>query len=204
VRCAADKPSLQTALGFYWTEGRSGVGLTIDGIPPLKGGSGLGIPSAPAVLFQDGEVRMPSLSACEGLQGFETGWTAAARLNGEKNPRWRLLGNAVSVPVASWVASRIRSPAEPLALETFALQAGNRWPDAAYNIGNGRIGVKASDKPIARYAKSIVEFRDDSWLLLSDRALNGFLSRASEGGLRFPNGFLDTVRRADRKTAAAA
>jgi DNA (cytosine-5)-methyltransferase 1 len=47
------KPNLQVPLGFYWTEGRSGIGLTVDGIPPLKVGSALGIPSAPAVLFPD-------------------------------------------------------------------------------------------------------------------------------------------------------
>ena len=31
-------PSLNQPLGFYWTEGRSGVGLAVDGIPPLKPG----------------------------------------------------------------------------------------------------------------------------------------------------------------------
>ena len=30
------KPALKTPLGFYWTEGRSGVGLTVDGIPASK------------------------------------------------------------------------------------------------------------------------------------------------------------------------
>src|SRR5215216_3158486 len=42
--------TLRRPLGFYWTEGRSGVGLTVDGVPPLKVGPSLGIPSAPAVL----------------------------------------------------------------------------------------------------------------------------------------------------------
>ena len=45
-------PSLKDPLGFYWTEGRSGIGLTVDGIPPLKAGSALGIPSPPASCFQ--------------------------------------------------------------------------------------------------------------------------------------------------------
>jgi DNA (cytosine-5)-methyltransferase 1 len=197
-------PTLEVPLGFYWTEGRSGVGLTVNGIPPLKGGSSLGIPSAPAVLFPDGEVLMPSLSACESLQGFEKGWTAAAATDGARGPRWRLLGNAVSVPVASWVASRIRSPGDPLSLESFALDDSSRWPDAAYNIGKGRIGVKASDKPIAAAARSIDDYRDAGWHLLSDRALTGFLSRAVEGGLRFPIGFLDAVARANRRAKKAA
>jgi DNA (cytosine-5)-methyltransferase 1 len=37
-------------LGFYWTEGRSGIGLTADAVPPLKAGSTIGIPSPPAIL----------------------------------------------------------------------------------------------------------------------------------------------------------
>ena len=91
-RPALPKPDLSVPLGFYWTEGRSGVGITIDGIPPLKVGSSLGIPSALAVLFPDGEVLMPSLRACEQLQGFPAGWTDSA-INGEKNDaRWRLVG----------------------------------------------------------------------------------------------------------------
>src|ERR1700752_1062926 len=36
-------------VGFYWTEGLRGLGLAIDAVPTLKGGSGLGIPSPPAV-----------------------------------------------------------------------------------------------------------------------------------------------------------
>src|SRR5260370_2338779 len=73
--CTRPKPHLGKPLGFYWTEGRSGIGVTVDGIPPLKGGSALGIVSAPAVLFPDGEVLMPSLEVCERLQGFAAGRT---------------------------------------------------------------------------------------------------------------------------------
>ena len=39
-------PSLDKPVGFYWTEGRSGIGLTVDGIPPLKVGSGARYPVA--------------------------------------------------------------------------------------------------------------------------------------------------------------
>jgi DNA (cytosine-5)-methyltransferase 1 len=194
---SVDKP-----LGFYWTEGRSGIGITVDGIPPLKGGSGLGIPSAPAVLFPDGAVLMPSLSACERLQGFAPGWTAVPG-GFERRPEWRLLGNAVSVPVAAWVASRLAQPKEPLQLDTQKLEAGTRWPDAAYNDGNGRVSVKASDKPMAVAGQSIVTFRDESWLELSERALNGFIGRALEGGLHFPPGFLKAVQRAKQRKIAA-
>jgi DNA (cytosine-5)-methyltransferase 1 len=198
------KPTLEKPLGFYWTEGRSGVGITVDGIPPLKGGSGVGIPSAPAVLFPDGAVLMPSLFACERLQGFEPGWTSVPRDNIARHPEWRLLGNAVSVPVAAWVASRLAYPGSFLHLDTSVLESGTRWPEAAFNTGNGRMVVKASDKPIAHVTPSITEFRDDSWIQLSERALTGFIDRALDGGLRFPPGFINAVRQAQRRRAVAA
>lgn len=194
------KPDLKKPLGFYWTEGRSGVGFTIDGIPPLKVGSALGIPSAPAVLFPDGEVLTPSLETCERLQGFTPGWTIVdAQHSATRNPKWRLVGNAVTVPVAKWVAERLKSPGVILDFVRVPLNGQSRWPDAAWNVGRGRFGIKASDKPISMIGPSISEFRDSSWMKLSDRALDGFITRANEGGLWMPKGFLSALRKADRK-----
>ena len=203
----ASTPDLKHPLGFYWTEGRSGIGLTVDGIPPLKAGSALGIPSPPAVLFPDGEVLIPSLRSCENLQGFPTGWTDVAGGNTDhtgRNPEWRLVGNAVSVPVARWVAERIKTPGTTLKFSQKAMESGDRWPEAAWNVGEGRVGIAASDKPVAKKAPSISVFRDSSWSRLSSRALNGFIRRAEEGCLRMPNEFLDKLRRAERKTPKAA
>lgn len=194
------KPDLTKPLGFYWTEGRSGVGFTIDAIPPLKVGSTLGIPSAPAVLFPDGEVFTPGLDTCERLQGFPSGWTdVAGRDDGRRNPGWRMVGNAVSVPVARWVAERIKKPGDVLGFARAALEENQRWPDAAWNVGEGRTAVTATDKPISVPRPSISEFRDSTWSQLSDRALDGFITRASEGGLWMPEGFLDALRKAGRK-----
>lgn len=192
---AAAAFSLEEPLGFYWTEGRSGVGFTSDGVPPLKVGSSLGISSQPAVLFPDGEVLKPSIEAGEQLQGFPQGWTC---VGSDEKARWRLVGNAVSVPVARWVAGRLRSPGAVLDFERAPLRAGQRWPDAAWNIGEGRVGVSASDKPLQVQRPSVSEFRTSSWTRLSDRALDGFIRRAVEGGLRMPDGFLAKLRKAKR------
>jgi DNA (cytosine-5)-methyltransferase 1 len=197
-----EERTLSRPLGFYWTEGRSGVGLTIDGIPPLKVGSSLGIPSAPAILFEDGEVLMPSLSGCERLQGFPIGWTNMPNQIGRK-PEWRLIGNAVSVPVARWVAERIKSPGLTKAFAEVEIIGGKKWPDAAWNVGDGRFGAAASDKPVAFPRESISYFRDDSWTRLSDRALDGFIRRAEAGGLRLPRGFISALKDAKRKPRAA-
>jgi DNA (cytosine-5)-methyltransferase 1 len=190
-------PDLSTPLGFYWTEGRSGLGLTVDGIPPLKIGSAIGIPSPPAVLFPDGEVLLPSLSACERLQGFPVGWTVAGSETLRRGDRWRMIGNAVSVPVAHWVANRIKNPGPPLSLETNLL-VGEKWPNAAWNVGEGRMAVSANDKPLHLDRESIATFRDDRWTRLSARALDGFIQRADQGNLRMPTGFLEALRRAPR------
>ncbi len=193
-------PTLDKPLGFYWTEGRSGIGLTVDGIPPLKVGSSVGIPSAPAVLFPDGEVLMPSLTACERLQGFAPGWTDVhAFVSLKRNPRWRLVGNAVSVPAAQWVAERIKSPSDVVPDFRPASERSRRWADAAWNVGDGRMDVMASDQPITVSRASIENFRDENWTRLSERALAGFVARAVEGGLRVPDGFLDALRVAVRK-----
>lgn len=186
--------NVESPLGFYWTEGRSGVGFTVDGIPPLKVGSGRGIPSAPAVLFPDGEVLVPSLAVCEQLQGFDCDWTTIEPNHGTKvKAQWRMVGNSVSIPVAQWIAERIKSPGTVMDFEQLALNELRRWPSAAWNAGQGRIGIKASDRPVAIACPSISAYRDRTWKPLSDRALNGFIKRAVEGGLRMPTGFLDAL-----------
>ncbi len=194
-----EEAQLDKPIGFYWTEGRSGVGFTVDGIPPLKVGSSLGISSQPAVLFPDGEVLKPGVEASERLQGFARGWTRASA--DDHRARWRMVGNAVSVPVARWVATRIKSPGEILDFKRSSLIDGQKWPDAAWNVGDGRYAVAATDKPISMQRASIESFRDAAWSRLSDRALNGFIRRAMEGGLRMPAGFLTALRRAKRLTA---
>jgi DNA (cytosine-5)-methyltransferase 1 len=112
-----------------------------------------------------------------------------------------MVGNAVSVPVVQWVAERIKLPGVVLDFEQVPFQERRRWPDAAWNIGNGRVGVIASDKPVAIEKPSITEFRDSTWTRLSDRALDGFIRRAVEGKLWTPDGFLEALRKACRKVS---
>lgn len=100
--------------GFYWTEGRSGVGWARNAVPPLKGGSGVGIPSSPAIWFPGRRfIGTLDIRDAERLQGFRAGWTRAAAVDPRpERVRWRLVGNAVSVPVAMWLARRLLQPGE--------------------------------------------------------------------------------------------
>lgn len=199
------KPSIDKPLGFYWTEGRSGVGLTVDGIPPLKVGSAVGIPSTPAVLFPDGEVLTPNPEACARLQGFSSTWIPTRLQLLTRSPVWRLTGNAVSVPVSSWVAHRIAHPgAVRKNLALAEISKDRHWPDAAWNVDGTRVKVQASDKPIRRKLSSIEHFRDDGWRRLSDRALDGFLRRLTEGNLWTPAGFVQALKAAARRPVSTS
>ena len=70
------------AVGFYWTEGRRGLGWAPDAVPTIKGGSSIGIPSPPAIWNPTGSpgqrLVVPQVRDGERLQGFEHGWTAPA------------------------------------------------------------------------------------------------------------------------------
>lgn len=61
----------------------------------------------------DASVRRLTPTECERLQGFSTGWTdldfsVVARGCDTDTLRYQALGNAVSVPVVSWIAERIK------------------------------------------------------------------------------------------------
>jgi DNA (cytosine-5)-methyltransferase 1 len=194
-------PDLSKPVGFYWTEGRSGVGLTRDGIPPLKTGSALGIPSAPAVLFPDGSVETPTIEEAERLQGFPPGWTVAAdRINGRL--RWRLLGNSVSVPIAEWIGRRLADPRPYDSSADERLHKGDRWPTAAWGDGTSRFRSNVSECPLGERS-SLNSFVCRPWKPLSEKALRGFLSRAESSQLRFPVGFLDALHRCLSKVVAS-
>ena len=102
------------ACGFYWTEGIRGLGWAVDAVPTLKGGSTIGIPSSPAILLPSGEVVTPDIRDAERLQGFPSGWTKPAERVAKKGSRWKLVGNAVSVPAAAWVGRRLAKPGSSL------------------------------------------------------------------------------------------
>ena len=65
------------------------------------------------VSYEDA-VRRLTPTECEGLQGFPVGWTtntgaSPIRPADEDSLRYKALGNAVSVPVAQWIAKRLKA-----------------------------------------------------------------------------------------------
>jgi DNA (cytosine-5)-methyltransferase 1 len=127
-RCRAGAPR-----GFYWTEGRSGIGWALNAVPPLKGGSGVGIPCSPAIWFPEQRlIGTLDIRDAERLQGLQAGWTeATAEDHRSERVRWRLVGNAVSVPVSEWLGRRLLEPGEYNDSQDLELDAGGMWPAAA-------------------------------------------------------------------------
>ncbi|MDP8907662.1 MAG: DNA (cytosine-5-)-methyltransferase [Chloroflexota bacterium] len=177
------------ACGFYWTEGIRGLGWAVDAVPTLKGGSTIGIPSPPAIWRAGtGQIVTPDLRDAERLQGFPADWTVAADgvPGRRKTTRWKLVGNAVSVPVARWVGERLTTDDtfDP-ARDTVLVHAA-RWPRAAWGRRGERWAVDVSMWPVARTRPHLHDFLMHEPALLSARATAGFLSRAARGNLRIP------------------
>ena len=188
---------MASPMGFYWTEGRTGHGLTADAIPPLKAGSTLAIPSPPAVLLPSGRVAAPTIEAVERFQGFPRGWTSVLRDKAARRYRWRLLGNAVSVPVAEWIGGRLIEPGHYDVGDDAPLDPNGSWPDAAWNMDRSREGRRVAtgvtEYPVRRRRGRISAFATEHWPNLSERALRGFARRAREGRLTYPPGFLNAL-----------
>lgn len=184
--------------GFYWTEGLRGLGWARDAVPTLKGGSTIGIPSPPAIWWPEGplgrRVVVPAIEDAERLQGFPRGWTVpASSVERRIGTRWKLVGNAVTVGVSAWLGRRIRKPGEP-SLEGAAMQAGDRWPNAAFGAAGKVWGVDVSMWPIHAKYQHLSDLVDLATAQpLSERGAAGFLSRARRAQLRFAEGFLDDL-----------
>jgi len=188
---------LTDAFGFYWTEGLRGLGWAADAVPTLKGGSTVGIPSPPAIWVKSAKsgrrIIVPSIEEAEALQGFERGWTESAELPQSNGPRWRLVGNAVTVGVSEWLGIRLLAPGLHDRAEG-SLVSDGRWPTAAWG-DNGRVyRANVSMWPLrAPYSHLLTTVNHASAKALSHRAARGFYSRMQRAKLRFDDQFREDI-----------
>jgi len=197
---AAPKPPLlnnMLARGFYWTEGNTGVGWAVDAIPTLKGGSALSIPSPPAIWSpSDGRIHLPDIRDAERLQGFDEDWTAPTerKNSGHGRRRWRQIGNAVSVPVAHWIASRILVPGDFDGKTLSNLELEAKWPYAACGSPRGeRFRCNIGEWPFTGETPHLHEFLRHRGSPISRRAIDGFFQRVRRSSLRLEEGFLEAL-----------
>ena len=176
-------------IGFYWTEGRYSTGLAHDALPPIKGGSTIGIPSPPAILFPSGLVGTPDIRDVERMQGFPENWTACAEDVVKPGFRWRLVGNAATVGVCKWIAQGIAE------YEEFPVEhnkhTGSKWPNAAFGSSGNIFEVQGAHGPCI--SSSLSTFLNFPIKPLSYRAVTGFIKRAKTGNLKFPEKFIDSL-----------
>lgn len=193
--------------GFYWTEGLRGLGWAVDAVPTLKGGSTIGIPSPPGIWIPAlGDICTPEIRDAERLQGFPADWTMPAldSPSVRRGHRWKLVGNAVSVPVARWVGSRLLRPGSfNPSRQRSRLARGVAWPKAAWGHKGEAYPVSVTMWPIAAPVPHLADFIQYPLRALSYRAASGFLGRTDMSGLHFEEGFLDAVRKHVARVRAA-
>lgn len=184
--------NFEKPLGFYWTEGRSALGLVSDAIPTLKAGSTIGIPSPPAIAFPSGKVAMPDIRDAERLQGFPPNWTKPAEAVAKPSTRWKLVGNAVTVNTIAWIAKKFAHPEKYDTTKDKPLD-GKKWPHAAWGMNGKRFCSNASTLPEMARDSGLEEFIEFPMKDLSLRASKGFYSRLQEGNLKSPKYFNKTL-----------
>jgi DNA (cytosine-5)-methyltransferase 1 len=190
------EPQVTKAYGFYWTEGRRGVGWTQNAVPTIKGGSGLGIPSPPAVyVTRRGFAGTPSVEDGERLQGFEPGWTKV-EVDGQPvklGTRWKMVGNAVSVPVSRWIGDRLAAEfhdSMKLRVATAPMDRSRPLPQAAFGSNGVWFTSDVSTHVEVPIHEPIMKFLRDPLQELSVKALGGYLNRAGQTTRRIPERFL--------------
>lgn len=181
--------------GFYWTEGKYAIGLYQNAIPTLKVGSSIGIPSPPAIAFPDGTIGSPDIRDAERLQGFPVDWTKPAEEVTKSSGRWKLVGNAVTVDVAAWIAKKIIEPETYDSSNDCQLVGAHKWPSAAWGGNGKRYAAEVSPFPIERDEISLLEYLNYPCKALSYKAAKGFESRLNAGTVRCPQFFIEAVHR---------
>jgi DNA (cytosine-5)-methyltransferase 1 len=201
-------PERAKCFGFYWTEGNRGLGWAAEALPTLKGGSGLGIPSPPAIWFRDtDEFVTPNIELAERVQGFPPGWTSVESEVFKENARWLYVGNAVPVAVAEWVGSRLLAPVT-VADGGVPLDTGMQgsWPNAAFGLDGEAFEARdqmegppdSRRQLLSKLSILSREKRARHVRPLSFRAAQGVLTRLiraqQEGRLRPREDFMDALR----------
>ena len=185
------------AFGFYWTEGRTGLGWAQDATPTLKGGSTVGIPSPPALWVQaqpaGRRLLMPQIGDAEELQGFPRGWTASGDGPRRNGPRWKLVGNAVTVGVAAWLGRNLQAPAD-WADEGQLWDGPRSWPTAAWGENRKVWQLRLSEFPRLEPYRHLLDVVDiASAKPVSPRGSAGFWARLQQSNLGRHPGFREAV-----------
>ena len=182
--------------GFYWTEGKRGLGWAVDAVPTLKIGSKIGIPSPPAIWVpKKNFFGTPEIRDAERLQGFSSDWTLPAMSlpKSKRGDRWHLVGNAVCVNMSHWLANSLINPGS---FDTSLARKINRkkWPKAAYGYKGQVFEVDVGTWPVDNRPPHLKEFLNYPLIPLTEKGLRGFYSRAISSELiNYPPRFIESM-----------
>src|SRR5262249_28459887 len=120
-------------------------------------------------------------------------------------PRWRLVGNAVSVPVSTWLGHRLLDPVAYDGKSDPPVLRGAPWPRAAWGSKGKAYRAHMSSWPVRLEYQHLLEFLHYPTTPLSERAAAGFLKRVrASTTLRFPKGFKTDIAKHLRRIRALA
>lgn len=185
------------AYGFYWTEGERGIGWTKDGVPTLKIGSKIGIPSPPAIWFPSTDTfGTPDIRDAEKLQGFPEDWTAICDTvpNARRGDRWKQVGNAVCTEMSYWVGKRILE-ANQYKGDCGKQTKAKKWPIACWGAKGKRYVMQVSTWPVDTPRIHLSDFLKYPVKPLSIKASKGFYLRAKRSKLiNYSEQFLNSLK----------
>lgn len=176
------RPRMIKCNGFYWTAGLQSICYSRGFVPTLKVGSGLSIPSPPAIHFENC-ARKLTPDECLLLQGF----TPAEFTGLKAKDIYRMAGNAVALPVGRFVLRSLDAPSAPQPLTTgFAYAA----PSGFYRDGL----LRAIEHSASRLSVSLHEFVDlGNRAPLSARASAGLVARLRRSGKPCPPDLMELL-----------
>jgi DNA mismatch endonuclease Vsr len=105
------------------------------------------------------------------------------------------VGNAVSVPVAEWIGSRLRLP---IAFDTSIRRpfpSDGKWPSAAFGINGQKWKIEIGEFPLPPVSTPLRKFLNYDLQPLSLRAARGFMSRFERSSLKKNRRFLSDLRK---------
>jgi DNA (cytosine-5)-methyltransferase 1 len=182
----SDGRKRRQAAGFYWTAGTHSINYSPGYSPTLKVGSGLRIPSPPAVHYGR-VVRVLSPGETLRLQGFSPDDFVGV----PNSSVYRMAGNAVSKSIGRWVLDGLDSSYEPasnlnVVHEQLSLFGASRQFGSCGLSTDGEVKHYRAERPSKR-ACNLVDLIDLSAdARLSPRASSGLLRRLARSGHSIP------------------
>jgi DNA (cytosine-5)-methyltransferase 1 len=167
------------ASGFYWTAGSQSICYSDGFVPTLKVGSGLSIPSPPAVHYGD-VVRKISHQEAMSLQGFsrDTG-------NGLKpGVIHKMAGNAVARPMGRWAVDCLSGCWDEINDRMTQLTSTYKYPPSGC-MDEDRV-LHSVSNPVVSMANNLHDFLMPTDDRLSVRAASGLLRRLNKSGKPCP------------------